>query len=144
MWKGNWSRDTVNSEIFARTLFSRNFACSKFRKNKTLEKWQNHSVIGKSCLSREFFTSLICILMLFAKINFSRKFPNLQYEHFHFPIWCPGSGYRFLIFVFFLTFFNLEFATYYNDSFVKIRKSHRCFLVILLQATSATAYRSIN
>ena len=35
---------------------------------------------GKSCLSREFFTSLICLLMLFPKIKFSRKFPNLQYE----------------------------------------------------------------
>ena len=34
--------------------------------------------IGKSCLSREFFTSLICLLMLFWKIKFSRKFPNLQ------------------------------------------------------------------
>ena len=34
--------------------------------------------IGKSCLNREFFTSLICLLMLFAKIKFSRKFPNLQ------------------------------------------------------------------
>ena len=36
--------------------------------------------IGKSCLSHEFFTSLICLLMLFAKIKFSRKFPNLQYS----------------------------------------------------------------
>ena len=36
--------------------------------------------IGKPCLSREFFTSLICLLMLFAKIKFSRKFPNLQYS----------------------------------------------------------------
>ena len=35
--------------------------------------------IGKSNLSRKFFTSLICILMLFAKINFSRKFLNVQY-----------------------------------------------------------------
>ena len=35
--------------------------------------------IGKSCLSREFFTSLVCLLMLFAKIKFSRKYPNLQY-----------------------------------------------------------------
>ena len=35
--------------------------------------------IGISCLSREFFTSLICLLMLFAKIKFSRKFSNLQY-----------------------------------------------------------------
>ena len=35
--------------------------------------------IGKPCLSHEFFTSLICLLMLFTKIKFSRKFPNLQY-----------------------------------------------------------------
>ena len=35
--------------------------------------------IGKPCLSREFFTSLIRLLILFAKIKFSRKFPNLQY-----------------------------------------------------------------
>ena len=38
--------------------------------------------IGKSCLSRDFFTSLICLLMLFAIIKFSRKFPNLQYGKF--------------------------------------------------------------
>ena len=36
---------TVNSEIFARTLFSRNFAYAKFRENKTLAKWQNHSAV---------------------------------------------------------------------------------------------------
>ena len=34
---------------------------------------------GKPCLSGDFSTSLICLLMLFAKIKFSRKFPNLQY-----------------------------------------------------------------
>ena len=28
--------------------------------------------IGKSCLSREFFTSLICLLMLFAKKNLAK------------------------------------------------------------------------
>ena len=39
--------------------------------------------MGKSCLNCNFFTSLICLLMLFAKINFSGKFPNLQYW-FHF------------------------------------------------------------
>ena len=38
--------NTVNSEIFARVLFSRNFAyAAKFRENKTLAKWRNHSVI---------------------------------------------------------------------------------------------------
>ena len=36
---------TVNLEIFARTLFSRNFAYAKFRENKTIAKWQNHSVV---------------------------------------------------------------------------------------------------
>ena len=36
---------TVNSEIFAKLYFSRNFAYVKFRENKTLAKWQNHSVI---------------------------------------------------------------------------------------------------
>ena len=31
---------------------------------------------GKSCLSREFLTSQICLLTLFVKIKFSLKFPN--------------------------------------------------------------------
>ena len=38
-------QSTVNSEIFARTLFSRNSAYAKFHENKTLAKWQNHSVV---------------------------------------------------------------------------------------------------
>ena len=33
---------------------------------------------GKPCLSGDFSTSLVCLLMLFAKIKFSRKFPTLQ------------------------------------------------------------------
>ena len=36
---------TVNSEIFARTLFSRDFAYAKFRENKILAKGPNDSVI---------------------------------------------------------------------------------------------------
>ena len=39
------TRDTVNSEILVRTLFSRNFAYAKFRENKTLVNWQTHSVV---------------------------------------------------------------------------------------------------
>ena len=31
---------TVNSEIFARVLFLRNFADAEFRENKTLAKWR--------------------------------------------------------------------------------------------------------
>ena len=33
-------KHTVNSEIFARVLFSRNFAGAKFREKKTLAKWR--------------------------------------------------------------------------------------------------------
>ena len=58
---------TVNSVIFARTLFSRNGKITR-----------SFIDIGKSCLSRKFFTSLICFLMLFANIKFLRKFSNLQ------------------------------------------------------------------
>ena len=35
--------------------------------------------IGKSRPCREFLTSQICVLTLFANIKCSRKFPNLQY-----------------------------------------------------------------
>ena len=34
--------------------------------------------IGKSCPSRDFLTSEKWLLMLYAKIKFSQKFPNLQ------------------------------------------------------------------
>ena len=34
--------DTVNSEIFARVLFSRNFTYTKFREIKSSVKWRNH------------------------------------------------------------------------------------------------------
>ena len=63
------SNNTVNSEIFATTVFSRNGKITL-----------SFIDIGKPCLSREFFTSLICPLLLFAKIKFSRKFSNLQYK----------------------------------------------------------------
>ena len=36
---------TVNSEIFEKVLFSRNFAYAKFRETKILAKWRNHSVV---------------------------------------------------------------------------------------------------
>ena len=37
--------------------------------------------MGKSCPSHEILISKICLLTLFIKIKFSRKFPNLQYSH---------------------------------------------------------------
>ena len=36
---------TVNSEVFARVLFSRNFTDAKFRENKYFTKWQKQSVV---------------------------------------------------------------------------------------------------
>ena len=36
--------------------------------------------IGKSRPCREYSTSQICVLTLFAKIKFSRNFPKLQYN----------------------------------------------------------------
>ena len=32
----------INSEIFSRVLFSRNFAYAKFLENEILAKWRNH------------------------------------------------------------------------------------------------------
>ena len=69
---------TVNLEIFARVIFSRNFACANFRENKTLAKSLPFSDAGKSCFSRDILTSQVCLLELFAKIKSSRKFPKLQ------------------------------------------------------------------
>ena len=78
-----WLIRTVNSEIFAKVYFRET---SLMRSFAELKSSQNGEVtlsltdIGKSCPSREFKTSLICILTLFAKIKFSRKFSNLQYS----------------------------------------------------------------
>ena len=63
---------TVNSEIFARVIFSRNFAYAKFRENKALARWQinlSFTDICISCQSWEFLTLQICLLMLFTKIS---------------------------------------------------------------------------
>ena len=40
-----YHRHTVNSEIFARILFSQNFAYARFCENKTIAKWRDHSAI---------------------------------------------------------------------------------------------------
>ena len=47
-----FSKITVNPDIFARVLFSQNFASAKFCGNKTLAKWQislPFTDVGKSC-----------------------------------------------------------------------------------------------
>ena len=56
----------------------RSFAKIKFSRNAEITLL--FTDIGKSCPSGEFLVSQICLLTLFAKIKFSQKFPDLQYE----------------------------------------------------------------
>ena len=72
--------DTVNLEIFAKILFSRNFAYTKFREIKSSVKWRNHCrlLIKENHALVAIFTSQICPITKVAKIKFSRKFPDLQ------------------------------------------------------------------
>ena len=65
---------TVNSEIFARVLFS-----MKIKSLLNGEITLSLTDIDKSCPSREFLKSQICLLTLIVKIKFSRLFHNLQY-----------------------------------------------------------------
>ena len=74
---------TVNSEIFARSYFRETSHMRSFVKiesSRNGEITQSFSDIGTSCPSREVLTPQICLLTLFAKIKFSRKFPDLQYH----------------------------------------------------------------
>ena len=67
--------------LFARVLFSQKLR-EVSRKKTTL---QNKGItlslndVGKSYPSLDFLTWQICLLTLFAKIKFLRKFPNLQF-----------------------------------------------------------------
>ena len=75
------SHCTVNSKIFGRVLFSRNFAYS-FVKIKSSQKDKITLLttdIGESYTSREFFRLKVCLLTLFGKLKFSRN-PDLQYQ----------------------------------------------------------------
>ena len=45
LYTSDTNESSVNSEIFARVLFSRNFAYAEFRENKILEKWRNYSLL---------------------------------------------------------------------------------------------------
>ena len=75
------SRDVYYCKFryFARVLFSRNFAY-KIKSSRNGEITQSFTVIGKSCLSREFLAWQICLIKLVGKIKFSRKFPDLQFN----------------------------------------------------------------
>ena len=67
--------NTVNSEIFARVLFSRSFV--KIESSRYDKITLSYTNIGKSIHSREFLMLHIHLLTLFGKIKFSGKFPNL-------------------------------------------------------------------
>ena len=70
-----------------------NFANAKFVKIKSSRNGEiilSLSDIGKSCHGRDFFTSQICLLTLFAKIDFSQKISNLQM----YSIECPAEKYE--------------------------------------------------
>ena len=62
---------TVNSEIFARILFMRNFARSfaKVKPSRNGEIALLLTDVGKSCPSRDFFMSQICLLTRFVNIS---------------------------------------------------------------------------
>ena len=64
---------TVDSQFFARALFSRNFV--KIKSSRNGEIILSFTDIGKSCHSRDFFRKYV------SKIKLSRKFPNLQYQN---------------------------------------------------------------
>ena len=53
----------------------------KMKSSRNREITLSITDIGKPCPSREILTSLVCLLMLFAKIIFSRKFPNIKYQN---------------------------------------------------------------
>ena len=72
---------------FRETSHMRSFAIIKPSRNDEIT--QSFTDIGKTCLSRELLTSQICLKPLFAKIKFSRQFPNLQYlSHLRSPRLC--------------------------------------------------------
>ena len=70
-----------------------NFANAKFVKIKSSRNGEIIlllSDIGKSCHGCDFFTSQICLLTLFVKIDFSQKILNLQM----YSIECPAEKYE--------------------------------------------------
>ena len=69
------SQDTVNSEIFARVLFSRNFEI----KYREIGKSLSHLLMKVNHVIVAIFYLKICLLALFEAIKFLLKFPNLQY-----------------------------------------------------------------
>ena len=79
---GDATHDALFPNYFKFGIFCQGFMMRSSMKIKPL---QNEEItvmftdVGKSCPSREFLTWQMRLLMIFVKIKFSRKFPNLQY-----------------------------------------------------------------
>ena len=69
---------TVNSEIFARILFSQKFARVKILPSENGKIAQSFTDVRISCPNSEFLMSQICLITVILKLKFSRKFPDLQ------------------------------------------------------------------
>ena len=52
----------------------------KIKSSRNGKITQSFTDAGKSCPIREFLVSQICLLKLFARIKFSQKFLDLQYD----------------------------------------------------------------
>ena len=71
--------NTVNLEIFVRVYFRETSHVGSFVKKNPRKITLSFNDILKSCPSRKFLNiANMCLLLLFAKIKCSRKFPNLQ------------------------------------------------------------------
>ena len=84
----DYAISTVNADIFARILFSRNFAYAKFRENKILENGEttlSFTDIVLSCTSRDFFSVANMLFNAIRENKVLAKFPDLQYQRHSYP-----------------------------------------------------------
>ena len=61
--------------------FREDFIFAKIKPSRNGEITMLFTDVGKPCMSREFLKWQICLLTLFTKIKFWKKFPNLQYPN---------------------------------------------------------------
>ena len=72
--------DEFSQYILLIRKFSRGFIFKKIKSSRNGEITLSTTDIGKSYPSYKIFWSPVCLLTLFARIKFSRKFPDSQYK----------------------------------------------------------------